>query len=218
MHSEEDYDYLVKVVIVGDSGVGKTNLLSRFSADKFEDNTRNTIGVDFTAVDLQIQGKKVKTQFWDTAGQEKYRSIASAYYKNSQGVILVYDISRRESFENIQNWWQELRDQGEPGIEMILVGNKADLVGERVVTVDEGRNMAREKGIFFMEVSAKTNVEDCVRRAFTTLLDQIVEKQEQRLKDSQVFDLTERVDKMRPRSDEGSGTGNNAKTGCCSAT
>ena len=212
---EDDYDYLIKIVIVGDSGVGKTNLLSRFSVNKFEENTRNTIGVDFTAVDLQISEKSVKAQFWDTAGQEKYRSIASAYYKNAQGVVMVYDMTRRETFENIENWWKELKEQGDPSINMILVGNKADLLEERVVTTEEASALAKQKDIFFMEVSAKTNFEDCVKRAFTTLLEQIVEQQDFKNQESRVYELDSKSDRMQPRSQENFGSVNTQGKTCC---
>ena len=212
---EDDYDYLIKIVIVGDSGVGKTNLLSRFSVNKFEENTRNTIGVDFTAVDLKISEKSVKAQFWDTAGQEKYRSIASAYYKNAQGVIMVYDMTRRDTFEHIENWWEELKEQGDPNINMILVGNKADLLEERVVTTEEAADLAKMKDIFFMEVSAKTNFDDCVKKAFTTLLEQIVEKQEMKNQESRVFELEKNSSRMRPRDNEDYGTISTEGKTCC---
>ena len=212
---EDDYDYLIKIVIVGDSGVGKTNLLSRFSINKFEENTRNTIGVDFTAVDLKISEKSVKAQFWDTAGQEKYRSIASAYYKNAQGVIMVYDMTRRETFEHIENWWEELREQGDPNINMILVGNKADLLEERVVTTEQASVLAKAKDIFFMEVSAKTNFDDCVKKAFTTLLEQIVEKHEMKLQESRLFELDKNSSRMQPRRHEDYGTVTTEGKTCC---
>ena len=212
---DEDYDYLVKIVIVGDSGVGKTNLLSRFSINKYEENTRNTIGVDFTAVDLKILNKSVKAQFWDTAGQEKYRSIASAYYKNAQGVIMVYDMTRRETFENIENWWTELKEQGDPNINMIMVGNKADLVEERVVTTEDASALAKAKDIFFMEVSAKTNFDDCVQRAFTTLLEQIVEQQEFKNQESRVYELNPKSERMQPRSNESPGKFSTEGKTCC---
>ena len=212
---EEDYDTLVKIVIVGDSAVGKTNLLSRFSLNKFDDSTRNTIGVDFSAVDLNIKGQKIKAQFWDTAGQEKYRSIASAYYKNAQGVIMVYDITRRETFQNIDNWWDELKEQGEPDISMILIGNKNDLEAERTVTIEEASSMSKQKEIFFMEVSAKTNQDDCVRTAFLTLLEEIITRQENKQKESQVFELEDKKSRMGSRSEENFGDANPSKRSCC---
>ncbi len=109
-------DCLFKIVIIGDSGVGKTNLLNRFARNIFDESTKNTIGVDFQAKDLIINDQTVKIQFWDTAGQEQYRAIANAYYKNAHGAILVYDISNKNSFENTTNWLEELKMHGDPNI------------------------------------------------------------------------------------------------------
>ena len=173
---DEDIDLLIKVVIVGDSSVGKTNLLSRFAHNSFNENSRNTIGVDFQAVDLNINGQNIKAQFWDTAGQEKYRSIAAAYYKNAQGIIITYDVTREQTFKNVQFWYDELREQGEPDVEIILIGHKKDLESQRKVTEEQGAQLAKEKNMFFMETSAKTNENSCVENAFTVLLEEIVRK------------------------------------------
>ena len=175
---EEEVDFLLKIVIVGDSGTGKTNLLSRFTRNVFEEDTRNTIGVDFFPMDLKINNKTVKAQFWDTAGQEKYRAIASAYYKNAQGAIIVYDISRKETFENIENWLNELKQHGDPNIDMMILGNKTDLVEQRQVLTEEGRKLAENTKAFFMEVSGKTNEQQCVNTAFLAIIEDIIKKQE----------------------------------------
>ena len=210
---DDDVDILIKVVIVGDSSVGKTNLLSRFVNNSFNQNSRNTIGVDFSAVDLSINGQNIKAQFWDTAGQEKYRSIASAYYKNAQGIIITYDVTREQTFNNVISWYNELREQGEPDVEIILIGNKIDLESERKVTLDQGAELAREKGMFFMEVSAKTNQEDCVENAFKILLEEIVKKSEERMKESRVYDI-QNVQKVNDRQNE-EGTGTGRQSGVC---
>ena len=210
---DDDVDILIKVVIVGDSSVGKTNLLSRFVNNSFNQNSRNTIGVDFSAVDLSINGQNIKAQFWDTAGQEKYRSIASAYYKNAQGIIITYDVTREQTFNNVISWYNELREQGEPDVEIILIGNKIDLESERKVTLDQGAELAREKGMFFMEVSAKTNQEDCVENAFKILLEEIVKKSEERMKESRVYDI-QNVQKVNDRQNE-EGTGTGGQSGVC---
>ena len=176
--SDEEIDFLLKIVLIGDSGVGKTNLLSRFTRNVFEDNTRNTIGVDFSALDLQMNNKSVKAQFWDTAGQEKYRAIASAYYKNAHGAIVVYDITRRETFENVDNWLKELKEHGDNNIQIMVLGNKADMESERQVSLDDGRKLAESKGVFFMETSAKTNTDDSVGKSFRILLEEILQRLE----------------------------------------
>ncbi len=176
--NDEDTDFLLKIVLIGDSGVGKTNLLGRFTRNAFEENTRNTIGVDFSAHDMQVNNKTVKAQFWDTAGQEKYRAIASAYYKNAHGAIIVYDITRRESFENVDNWLKELRENGEKNIQIVVLGNKCDLEHERQVTKEDAKKYAEGRGLYYMETSAKTNEHDCVGHAFNILIEEIIEKLE----------------------------------------
>ena len=174
--NEEQNDYLFKIVILGDSGVGKTNLLSRFTKNSFNENTRNTIGVDFSAVDTKINKKSVKAQFWDTAGQEKYRAIASAYYKNAHGAIIVYDITKRNSFDNVNEWIDELQVHGGNQMELLILGNKVDLEIERHISEADGLSLAQKYHAFFMETSAKQNDNDCVGKAFNVLLSQILKK------------------------------------------
>ncbi len=176
--NDEESDFLLKIVLIGDSGVGKTNLLGRFTRNTFEENTRNTIGVDFSAHDMQVNNKTVKAQFWDTAGQEKYRAIASAYYKNAHGAVIVYDITRRETFDNVDNWLRELRENGEKNIQIIVLGNKCDLEHERKVTKEDAKKYSESHGLFYMETSAKTNEDDCVGHAFSILIEEIIKKLE----------------------------------------
>jgi small GTP-binding protein len=175
---EEDLDFYLKVVIVGDSGVGKTNLLTRYTKNTFYENTKNTIGVDFFGVDMNIRGKSIKTQFWDTAGQETYQSMANAYYKNSLGAILVYDITRPETFQNLNKWVNLLKEHANPDILIFLVGNKSDLASQRKVSKEEAENFSKKNNMFFKEVSAKENYEQLVHKAFNTLLEEIVKVQE----------------------------------------
>lgn len=130
---EEPYDYLFKLVLIGDSGVGKSNLLSRFTRDYFDLETKSTIGVEFATKRLETDGKSIKAQIWDTAGQERYRAITSAYYRGAVGALLVFDIAKRSSFENADRWLKELRDHADPGIMVMLVGNKRDLQHMRQV-------------------------------------------------------------------------------------
>ena len=178
-------DFTLKIVIVGDSGVGKTNLLSRFTRNIFDSETRNTIGVDFSALDLVINNKNVKIQFWDTAGQEKYRAIASAYYKNAHGAIIVYDITNKSSFENTNTWLRELKEHGEDNIKIALFGNKKDLESNREIIKEDAENVAKTNELFFMEVSAKTNEDKCVNTAFTCFLEEIMKYQDKLTKDFQ---------------------------------
>ncbi|KAH0921695.1 LOW QUALITY PROTEIN: hypothetical protein HID58_021713 [Brassica napus] len=162
---EDDYDYLFKVVLIGDSGVGKSNLLSRFTKNEFNLESKSTIGVEFATRTLTVEGKVIKTQIWDTAGQERYRAITSAYYRGAVGALLVYDVTRRATFEN------ELKNHTDPNIVVMLVGNKSDLRHLLAVPTEDGKSYAEQESLCFMETSAleATNVED----AFAEVLTQI---------------------------------------------
>ena len=151
-----NYDYLLKYIIIGDAAVGKSNLLLRFTQDDFKTEYQLTIGVEFGAKNLDINNKKFRLQIWDTAGQENYRSITRAYYKNSVCAVLVYDISNRETFEHISNWIEDCMAQSPKTVFMILVGNKSDLTNNRQVSFEEGKEMAKNNNMMFFETSAKT--------------------------------------------------------------
>lgn len=161
------YNYLFKLVLTGDSGVGKSNLLSRFAHDKFNLESRKTIGVDFSTKSINVDNKTIKAQIWDIAGQERYRAINSAYYRGALGAVLVYDIANRASFVNLKRWLGELREFADPNIVTILVGNKSD-VKPRAVTTEEAKAFATENGLSLIETSAldSSNVET----AFQTIL------------------------------------------------
>merc|ERR1719217_845694 len=169
--SDDDYDYLFKVVLIGDSGVGKSNLLSRFTRNEFCLESKSTIGVEFATRSIQVDGKTIKAQIWDTAGQERYRAITAAYYRGAIGALLVYDITRRESFENCERWLRELRAHADPSIVAMLVGNKCDLRGRKAVDVEDAKDFAEDNNLAFIETSAKdaTNVD----LAFETILIEI---------------------------------------------
>mmetsp|Transcript_67352 Transcript_67352/g.170887 ORF Transcript_67352/g.170887 Transcript_67352/m.170887 type:complete len:213 (+) Transcript_67352:105-743(+) len=171
MVKDDDYDYLFKVVLIGDSGVGKSNLLTRFTKDEFNLESKSTIGVEFATKSIQTNGKVIKAQIWDTAGQERYRAITSAYYRGAVGALLVYDISKRVTFENLERWLQELRDHADANIVIMLVGNKGDLKHLRAVGQDEALAFAEKHGLACIETSAldSTNVET----AFMRLLSEI---------------------------------------------
>ena len=156
------YSYLLKYIIIGDSAVGKSNLLLRYVHDKFNEDYQATIGVEFGAKNLEINNEKYRIQIWDTAGQENFKSITRAYYKNSVCAIIVYDITNRESFNNINTWIDDCKSQSPKTVFFVLVGNKIDLENERKVDYNEGLNFAKENQMFFFECSAKTgkNVED----------------------------------------------------------
>ncbi|XP_006641903.2 RAB11a, member RAS oncogene family, like [Lepisosteus oculatus] len=168
---EDEYDYLFKVVLIGDSGVGKSNLLSRFTRNEFSLESKSTIGVEFATRSIQVEGKTVKAQIWDTAGQERYRAITSAYYRGAVGALLVYDIAKHLTYENAERWLKELQDHADSNIVIMLVGNKSDLRHLRAVPTDEARAFAEKHGLSFLETSAldSSNVE----LAFQTILTEI---------------------------------------------
>lgn len=169
--AEDDYDYLFKVVLIGDSGVGKSNLLSRFTKNEFNLESKSTIGVEFATRSLNVDGKVIKAQIWDTAGQERYRAITSAYYRGAVGALLVYDVTRRPTFENVERWLKELRDHTDPNTVVMLIGNKSDLRHLVAVPTEDGKSFAERESLYFLETSAleATNVE----KAFSELLTQI---------------------------------------------
>ncbi|KAL3615113.1 Ras-related protein RABA1f [Castilleja foliolosa] len=169
--ADEDYDYLFKVVLIGDSGVGKSNLLSRFTKNEFSQQSKSTIGVEFATRSIHVDDKVVKAQIWDTAGQERYRAITSAYYRGAVGALLVYDVTRNVTFENVERWLKELRGHTDSNIVIMLVGNKADLRHLRAVPLEKAKAFAVRENIFFMETSALEALN--VEKAFTEVLTQI---------------------------------------------
>ena len=159
---ELTFNYLLKYVIVGDASVGKSNLLLRYSHGQFREEYQLTIGVEFGSNNIKIDDKIFRIQIWDTAGQENFRSITRAYYKNSACALIVYDISRRASFDSISTWIEDCKNSSPKSVFMVLVGNKCDLEKEREVSEEEGKELAETNGMLFFETSAKTgkNVEE----------------------------------------------------------
>ncbi|ORX90144.1 small GTPase [Basidiobolus meristosporus CBS 931.73] len=171
MSKDDEYDYLFKVVLIGDSGVGKSNLLSRFTRNEFNLESKSTIGVEFATRTIQVEAKTIKAQIWDTAGQERYRAITSAYYRGAVGALLVYDITSRPTFENVNRWLKELRDHADSNIVIMLVGNKSDLRHLRAVPTEEATQFATENQLSFIETSAldSSNVELAFQKILTEI-------------------------------------------------
>jgi len=149
------YKYLFKYIIVGDTAVGKSCLLLQFTDKKFQPQHDLTIGVEFGSRTITIDSNQVKLQIWDTAGQEKFRSITRSYYRGAAGALLVYDITRRDSFEHLTSWLEDCLKYSSPNIVIMLIGNKSDLEANRQVTADEGEAFAAKHGLLFLETSAK---------------------------------------------------------------
>jgi len=176
------YDYLFKLLLIGDSGVGKTCILFRFSEDAFNTTFISTIGIDFKIRTIELDGKKIKLQIWDTAGQERFRTITTAYYRGAMGIMLVYDVTNEKSFENIKNWIRNIEEHASSDVEKMILGNKCDINERRLVSKDRGEQLAIEYGIKFMETSAKASVN--VEEAFFTLAKDIKTKMEKKLEAS----------------------------------
>ena len=172
-----NFDYLFKYIIIGDAAVGKSNLLLRYAHGQFKPEYQLTIGVEFGAKNVVIRNKTYRIQIWDTAGQENFRSITRAYYKNSVCALVVYDISSRDSFNNVSTWIEDCRNNSSEKIFMVLIGNKSDLADKRQVSTEEGRELAEKYEMKFYETSAKTG--ENVNDIFNDSVDEIAKKMDQ---------------------------------------
>lgn len=162
----ETEDYSIKIVVVGDSGVGKSNILTRYAQDEFNQDSKATVGVELYTKTYKISEKHVKVHLWDTAGQERYKSITAAYYRGAKGAMIVYDMTRPETFDNVDKWFNEIREFGEKNVQLLLVGNKSDLKHLRQVNNGKAMEKAETLGIALMETSAldSTNVEGAFKK------------------------------------------------------
>jgi Ras-related protein Rab-1A len=165
--AEEEYDFIFKVLLLGNSDVGKSSMLLRFVDSVWNDAFTPTIGVDFKVKTLEINNKRVKMQIWDTAGQERFRTVVSTYFRGAHGILLLYDVTNKDSFKNLENWFIEIEKNSNQKVLKILIGNKCDLTEDREITTEEGQTFANRNGMEFMETSAKMNTN--VSEAFTTL-------------------------------------------------
>lgn len=213
--ADEEYDYLFKVVLIGDSGVGKSNLLSRFTRNEFCLESKSTIGVEFATRTLQVEGRTVKAQIWDTAGQERYRAITSAYYRGALGALLVYDVTKPTTFENVSRWLKELRDHADSNIVIMLIGNKTDLKHLRAVATEDAQSYAEKEGLSFIETSALEAIN--VEKAFQTILAEIY-----RIISKKSISAGETAPPANVKEgktiDVGATEANNTKKPCCSST
>ena len=199
MNSE--YDYLFKLLLIGDSGVGKSCLLLRFADDTYTESYISTIGVDFKIRTIELDGKTIKLQIWDTAGQERFRTISSTYYRGAHGIIVVYDVTNHTSFDNVTRWLTEIDKYAREGVNKLLVGNKSDQAlpedgGHRQVSTNEGKAFAESRHIPFLETSAKTGT--FVDTAFLMM----------------AHDIKTKMTAV-PGRDTGFGKGGDDKKGCC---
>jgi len=161
------FDMQIKLLMIGDSGVGKTCLLLRYANDSFSPTFITTIGIDFKIKNIQLDGKRIKLQIWDTAGQERFRTITTSYFRGAQGIILVYDVTDRQTFASIRNWIAQIQMHADVNVNKVLIGNKCDMNDQRAVSAEEGQALAEEYNIPFFECSAKQDIG--VEKAFLTL-------------------------------------------------
>ena len=167
----KDCDYLFRYIIVGDVSVGKSCIMLRFSSNQFREEHELTIGVEFAIKFYEIKNKNIKIQIWDTAGEEAFQSITKNYYKNAIGALLVYDITKKSSFDHLKNWLDNVRENSSRNIKIILIGNKTDLEDKREVTFQEGEEFAKNNGLFFLETSAKNFIN--INESFNKLTEEI---------------------------------------------
>jgi Ras-related protein Rab-1A len=204
---DENYDFIFKVLLLGNSDVGKSSLLLRYVDSVWSDTFVPTIGVDFKVKTIEIGGKKVKLQIWDTAGQERFRTVVSTYFRGAHGIFLIYDITNRDSFKNLENWLIEIEKNASENVLKILIGNKNDLEDERDISPDEGKAFANRNGMQFIETSAKMNTN--VNEAFETLGKLMIEFNSQQ---NQAMTQDKKDKKVLGSS---SGKNLNTKKGCC---
>ena len=169
---KDSYDLLFKLILIGDSSVGKSNILLKYLKNQFNENSKTTVGVEFGTKNIIINNKRIKIQIWDTAGQERYRSITSAYYKGAKGALIVYDITRKNTFDNIDKWITDLKLNGDKNICIIILGNKSDLIDKREINKNDGIKKAEMYKTAFLETSALNG--DNISKAFDELIEQIV--------------------------------------------
>ena len=174
MDDDENYDLIFKIVLIGDSGVGKTNILSRYISNEFSLTTQATVGVEFGSKIIKRGEKLIKLQIWDTAGQERYKSITSAYYKGAKGALIVYDITNRFTFESVDKWVQDLNSYGDKNLTLLLVGNKSDLEDKRQIMKEDGEEKAKSFNLGFIETSACSG--DNIDQAFDIMLKEVLKK------------------------------------------
>ncbi|XP_063080038.1 ras-related protein Rab-15-like [Engraulis encrasicolus] len=168
----KEYDVLLRLMLLGDSGVGKSCLLWRFAEDDYHPSHIATVGIDFRMRTLDINGMRVRVQIWDTAGQERYQTVTKQYYRRAQGILLVYDVTDESSFQHIAKWSSDVDETAPGGVRRILVGNKCDLEQMRRVTTEQGSKLAQSYGMDFFETSAFTSHN--VAEAFTCLTQQVL--------------------------------------------
>jgi len=203
---KESYDLLFKLILIGDSCVGKSNILLKYLKNEFDPNSRATVGVEFGTKNIIINNKKIKIQIWDTAGQERYRSITSADYKGAKGALIVYDITRKCTFDNIDKWISDLKLNGDKNICIVILGNKSDLDDKREVSKGDGIKKSEMYKTAFLETSALNG--DNIGKAFDEIIEQIIQNNKSFFEDSNKKEMDKGVNLNESNKD-------NDKKKCC---
>jgi len=202
--SADGFDFLLKLLVLGESGVGKSNLVLRYTDDSFSDLYISTIGVDFKFKQIRLDGKNVKLQIWDTAGQERFRTITQSYYRRAHGVVVVYDVTDAKTFQHVQDWLEDIKKYAPEHIPILLVGNKVDMQSERAIDFYEAQEFAKKLGLSYKETSARTG--QGVADAFAAITTQII-NQIQKKSDNSRHSTT--VNPAKDKKEKGD------KGGCC---
>ena len=171
---DDNYEVMFKVVLVGDSSVGKTNIMSKYLKNEFHEDSKATVGVEFGSKQFTIEGHQIKAQIWDTAGQERYKAITSAYYKGAKGAFVVYDITRKQSFDSVDRWINDIKAAADKNLTIIIIGNKCDLEDQRQVNKEQGEEKAKSYEVAFMETSAFSG--ENLDKAFDKMINEVFKK------------------------------------------
>ena len=210
MIDDDSYDLLYKIIIIGDSNVGKSNILSRYTKDQFQGNSKATVGVELGTKFVKVEGVGAKLQIWDTAGQERYRSLTSSYYKGCHGCFIVYDITNEASFESISTWYEQAVKEAGKDVSLILVGNKCDLENERKVSKEQGEEKAKTMNASFFETSAlsKVNIDDIFNEIVNNIYQRTKGQKNDDDDDIEIINENEKAINLTPQPTP-------EKKGCC---
>ena len=208
MADEDNYEMMFKVVLVGDSFVGKTNIMSKYLKDEFHEDSKATVGVEFGSKQFTIEGHSIKAQIWDTAGQERYKAITSAYYKGAKGAFVVYDITRKTSFESIDRWVNDLTAAADKKITIVVIGNKCDLEDQRQITKEQGEEKSAKLEVAFLETSALSG--ENLDKAFELMMNEIYKKCHEEMLAENDLEIIDRGKDINLKKNE-----NTEKKKCC---
>ena len=214
MDEENSYDLLYKIVIIGDTNVGKSNILSRYLTNEFTSNTKSTVGVELGIKFLKIKNTSTKIQIWDTAGQERYQAITSSYFRGSDGCFIVYDITNETSFNNIEKWFDKIHEENDKEIPVIIVGNKCDLENERKIPTEKAKEKAQNLKCAFYETSALKAIN--IEQIFEELVITIYDKTGGNKSDDDIhIEIVNENKGVNINSENNEENGDNNKKGCC---